>query len=83
MCGRRGDRAQFFRFVCNEKVVELDLVGNKGSRGAYCHRRIECVLNLEKKGLFERAFRLSNVQVRKEQVSELIKSVITALSSGE
>ena len=56
-CRQMFDQETMIRFVCNDKITELDTPKKKFGRGAYICKDEKCLKAAEKKNLLARHFR--------------------------
>lgn len=63
-CRRSGLKSELLRFVWSGEEVVWDVDHQLVGRGAYCHRRIECLSRTGDLSLWSRAFRLSSGELK-------------------
>lgn len=79
-CRGRATKAELIRIVRGPTgEVELDLTGSAPGRGAYLHRRLECLEAAFARGSLGRALRTS---VSAERAATLMANIMTTIGEG-
>lgn len=73
VCRGRGPKSEFLRFVVRERELCWDKKHNLPGRGAYLHRRNECLLKAGDAKRWEKALRMDDIT---GTLANLLKEVI-------
>lgn len=63
------------RLVWHEGKIKVDSSNRMPGRGAYVHRKLECLLKLGSTKLWERAFKLDTGSLQKDKLSVVVESL--------
>lgn len=82
-CRRTGDKRSFIRFVLSpDNVVTPDIDSRLPGRGAYTCVSRRCLLDSIKKGLFNRAFKVSASPGNPEELDSILQKRLLARIAG-
>lgn len=85
-CRRSGPKTELLRFVWSGEEVVWDDNHQLTGRGAYCHRRIECLSRIGDLSAWSKAFRVSGGELKLPALTksmDLIRQNVPEARGGE
>ena len=82
VCRERGPKAEFLRFIERAGCCTWDESQNQPGRGAYVHRRLECISKMAGPKMWEHAFRLKRGGIAKDKLVRLSEEMIGLIARG-
>jgi uncharacterized protein len=76
ICRRKASKAELARLVVLEGRILYDSAGRLPGRGAYVHRRVDCILNMNQPERWRRALRIVSKSVDFDTLGSVTKELL-------